>query len=118
MVSVSESTIKRRLKEYNLSISETYSDIDEIELDSKIKHLIAKNPNCGYRRMHGFLKQDSIKVSERRIRQSMHRADPEGVLMRALQMTTTLRRQYKVPGILSLWHLDGHHKLIRFVFTI
>ena len=46
----------------------------------------------------------------------MHRVDPEGVLMRALQLTTINRRKYQVPGILSLWHIDKHHKLIRLVY--
>lgn len=65
--------------------------------------------------MHGFLISEGIKVSKRRIQESMHKVDPEGVLMRALQLTTINRRKYQVPGILSLWHIDGHHKLIRLV---
>eukprot|EP00794_Sanderia_malayensis_P002134 gene2134-2422_t len=118
ILSVSESTIKRRLKKHNLSISETYSDVNDDELDREVKELISKNPNCGYRRMHGLLSSISIKVSKRRVRQSMHRVDPEGIPMRALQLTTISRRRYKVPRILSLWHLDGHHKLIRWKFVI
>eukprot|EP00794_Sanderia_malayensis_P000934 gene934-244_t len=118
MISTSVSTVKRRLRHFNLSIGQTYSQINDEELESKIKGLIKKNPNAGYRRMQSLLIAEDIKVLERRIRQSMRRVDPEGVLTRALQITTTARRQYKVPGILTLWHLDGHHKLIRWGFVI
>lgn len=115
MVSVSQSTIKRRLKDFGLSIQSTYTLISDPELDRNIGEIISKNPNCGYRPMHGFLISEGITVSERRIQESLHRVDAEGVLMRALQLPTINRRKYQVPGILSLWHIDGHHKLIRLV---
>ncbi len=109
--------IKRRMKNFGLLIGDTYSDIADAELDVLIKEKISQNPNCGYRRMHGFLIADNCKVSERRILSSMHRVDPEGMLTRALQLNTIARREYKVPGVLALWHIDGHHKLIRFVLV-
>lgn len=40
---------------------------------------------------------------------------PEGILMRALQLTAVERWIYNVRSPLSLWHIDGNHKLIRFV---
>jgi hypothetical protein len=46
----------------------------------------------------------------------MQRVDPEGILLRALEMNTIRRRQYSVAGPLSLWHIDGNHKLIRYVW--
>ena len=78
--------------------------------------MITEFPNCGYRRMDGLLSAMGLKVTEKRLRNSMHshRVDPEGVLLRALQMNTTQRRKYQVPGVLSLWYIDGFHKLIRF----
>lgn len=114
MIGVSDSTVKRRLKEYGISINDSYTQIDDLELDESVKKITDRYPNCGYRRMYGLLFNNGIKVSERRIRESMHRVDPEGILVRALQLTITCRRQYKVPGILALWHIDGHHKLIRY----
>lgn len=42
----------------------------------------------------------------------MRRVDPEGTIARRL--STINRRVYSVPAPLSLWHIDGNHKLIRF----
>ena len=70
-------------------------------------------PNCGYRRMRGFLRARGLEVQWGRIEDSMKRVCPEGVLMRCLQLTVLERRIYKVRSPLSLWHIDGNHKLIR-----
>ena len=42
--------------------------------------------------------------------------DPVGVTERWLQGLVS-RRKYNVKGPLSLWHIDGSHKLIRYVFS-
>lgn len=36
-----------------------------------------------------------------------------GTTVRALQIRVIHRRSYNVRGPLALWHIDGHHKLIR-----
>ena len=64
--------------------------------------------------MTGYLKARGIHVQQLRIRESMKRSDPEGVLLRTLQLTPCMRRVYNVKSPLSLWHVDGHHKLIRY----
>ena len=53
MLLVSESTIKYRFQEFDLSVGDTYSYISDSELDSVIRSSISKFPNCGYRRMDG-----------------------------------------------------------------
>lgn len=113
MICVSVSTIKRRMHEFGLSSQQSYNDIEDKELDMAIHENMEKFPNCGYRRMDGLLVSQGIKVTEKRVREAMHRVDPGGVLLRAMQLTFVNRRKYKVPGVLSLWHIDGHHKLIR-----
>jgi hypothetical protein len=40
--------------------------------------------------------------------------DPQGTLLRALEMNVIHRRVYSVPSPLALWHIDGNHKLIRY----
>ena len=115
MLSISKSTIRRRLRKFGISINQSYSNLTDDQLDLKIKDLISKFPNCGYRRMNGFLLAASIRIQEKRIQQSMRRVDPNGVLLRSLQISFTNRRQYNGPAALSLWHIDGHHKLIRCV---
>ena len=116
MLGVSLSTITRRLKDYGLSVTQTYSTISNTELDEITQQLISEFPNCGYRRMIGFLRARGINVQQIRVREAMKRSDPEGVLLRSLQLTPISRRVYNVISPLALWHLDGHHKLIRYVF--
>lgn len=108
---VSSSTIKRRLREYDISLQERQSDMTDNELDSLVQNIQALFPNAGYRRMQSQLNVRGIKVSQIRVRESMRRTDPEGVAMRRL--TITPRAVYCVSGPLALWHIDGNHKLIR-----
>ena len=61
--------------------------------------------------MHGELGRRKIKVTQRRVRDAMHRVDPSSVAMR--WMNSIPRRSYNVTEPLALWHIDGHHKLIR-----
>lgn len=116
MLGVSLSTVTRRLKDYGLSVTQTYSTISNTELDEIMQQLVSEFPNCGYRRMTGFLRARGINVQQIRVREAMKRSDPEGVLLRSLQLTPISRRVYNVISPLALWHLDGHHKLIRYVF--
>ena len=53
-----------------------------------------------------------VTIQRQRVRDAMERVDPAGVALRALQPQLQ-RRQYKVAGPNSLWHIDGNHKLIR-----
>ena len=75
-------------------------------------------PNCGVRRMRGFLLSQGLKVQWERIRSSMWRVDPTGMILRSIQLNVVSRRHYSVPGPLALWHQDGNHKLIRWGFVI
>ena len=108
---VSRSTIKRRLREYGISISERKTDIPDAELDCVVRNIQRDFPNAGYRRMQSQLSLRGIKISQMRVRASMQRTDPEGVAMRWLSLTP--RAVYRVSGPLALWHIDGNHKLIR-----
>ena len=101
------------MHEFGLSLQYSYTEIEDKALDMAVHENMEKFPNCGYRRMDGLLVSQGIKVTEKRVREAMHRVDPGGVLLRAMQLTFVNRRQYKVPGVLSLWHIDGDHKLIR-----
>ena len=66
--------------------------------------------------MQGHLESISIHVQRYRIRESMHCVDPLGSLLHRRQPIT--RRRYSVPGPNSLWHVDGHHSLIRWKFVV
>lgn len=113
MLGVSQSTVKRRLRQYGLSVSASYAAMADEDLDQVVSAIVNDFPNCGYKRMTGFLLARGLRVQQERIRESMRRVDPEGVLLRSLQLNTVNRRQYSVYSPLALWHIDTNHKLIR-----
>ena len=111
MLGVSKRTIVRRQQEFELKISNTYSNISDRKLDQQVLSIPQDLPKTGYRRMVGSRKARGITVQEKRVRRSMLRVDMEGVLSRSVELTTILRRKYQVKGTKSLWHFDGNHKL-------
>ncbi|XP_028418230.1 uncharacterized protein LOC114543463 [Dendronephthya gigantea] len=114
---VSQSTIKRRLREYGISIrSETDERLTDDSIDNLVRDVQQQFPNAGYRRVYSVLRARSVNVTQESVRESMHRTDPEGVAMRWLSITP--RRVYNVRGPLSLWHIDGNHKLIRWRIVV
>lgn len=111
VLGVSLSTIRRRMSDFGLCITALYSSITDQELDSVISQIKEEFPNCGYRLMHGHLLRKGHRVSQARIREALHRVDSEGVAIR--WSSAVQRRKYTVSSPLSLWHIDGNHKLIR-----
>ncbi|KAJ3871875.1 hypothetical protein F5051DRAFT_340238, partial [Lentinula edodes] len=55
-------------------------------------------------------------LQKRRIKESIDRVDPLGNILRNYTMIPC--RVYHVSRPNALWHLDGHHKLIRWGFVI
>ena len=113
MLGVSLRTIRRRMSEYNLSVRACYTSIDETDLDHAIRELKGEFPNSGYRIMDGLLRQRGIRITQSCLREAMHRVDPHGITVRFADLIH--RRKYHVPGPQALWHLDGNHKLIRYI---
>ena len=65
--------------------------------------------------MLGHLAGQGILVQRARLCASIHRVDPENPTLR--RSVAIRRRVYHVDGPNPLWHLDGHHKLIRWKFV-
>ncbi|XP_068704543.1 uncharacterized protein [Montipora foliosa] len=110
---VSISTIKRRLREFNISIRATLTEISDDDLGSVVRRIHTEFPNAGYRRVVSLHR---IKVAQRRVRESMQRTDADGMAIRWLSITP--RAVYCVSCPLALWHIDGNHKLIRWRIVI
>lgn len=89
------------------------SDISDQELDSMVCDIKKSMPYIGIRMVHGALRARGIRVPQYRIRQCMHRVDPVNTALR--WACPISRRVYSVPSSNSLWHMDGNHKLIRYV---
>ena len=113
MFDVSVTTIHRRLNDFNMSIANSFSNIDNNALDSIILNIKQQHPNSGYRMALGHLRSRRFFIQQTRVRKSMRRVDPEGTVMRWLHVTE--RREYNVISPNALWHIDGNHKLIRSV---
>ena len=112
MLGVSESTIRRRFRKFNLS-TKCCTDVSDEELDDIVSSIKDDFQQSGYRMLTGILKAKGICVPQRRILESLRRVDLEGVILRSLKLRTIYRRKYKVSGPGALWHIDTNHKLIR-----
>ena len=79
--------------------------------------IIQRNfPNAGLIMTHGDLRSQGVHVQRQRLRQSVARTDL--ICRRARWHQTLSRRAYSVPGPNSLWHIDGHHSLVRWRFVL
>ena len=96
------------MSEFGLSITSLYSDVTDQELDLFVSQIKKEFPNCGYRLMCGHFLSRGHRVCQARVREFLNRV---GVVIR--WSSTIQRRKYSVLAPLSLWHLDGNHKLIR-----
>ena len=64
IISVSRSTVNRRMREYGLSASMKYSNITDIELDHAVQSVSHAHPGCGHKMMQGHLIQRGIRVQQ------------------------------------------------------
>jgi len=104
MLEISRSTLYRR---------EILSDE---QLDEVIQLIKENHPNDGEVLIQGNLVRQGIRVPRRMVRASIHRVDHERVAAR--QHSVVRRRVYSVPHPNYIWHMDSHHKLIRWRFVI
>ena len=115
LLSVSESTIFRRMRQYSIS-KNIFSTCNDDELDASVGPLIKDYPFCGENILGQMLRKNGIKVQRWRLRESMHRLDVSGINER--KKGRLQRRVYNVQGVNHLWHVDTNHKLIRWRLVI
>ena len=117
MLGVSRWTVLRRVREYGLQDMTGFSTISDDELDRIIQQYVANHgTTTGQVYINGYLKSQGLLIQRRRIRESMARVDPQNTVLR--WGITVSRRVYSVPWPNSLWHLDGHHSLIRWKLVV
>ena len=105
---VGKRTIERRLREFGISsINTAFSSLSNNELDAIVEDIVHEFPNIGYRRLIGFLTARGKNVQQQHVRESLRRVDPEGVLLRAVELNVVRRQPYYVPSPLALWHING-----------
>ena len=111
MMSVSARTIRRRVLQYGLETSTSFSALSDTQLDEITVPFVHTNPYSGRVSYLGFLHSAGLRIQQSRVRESLSRVDQRGMERRFRQALH--RRQYSVCMPNSLWHIDGHHKLIR-----
>ena len=111
MLGVSVSTVRRRMSAIGVYVTDYYSTTTDDELDEIVRNIQQEYPMCGNRQMQGHLICKGYRIQQVRLKDSQRRIDPCGSALRRLHVLNC--RQYSVPSPLSLYHIDGHHKLIR-----
>ena len=86
------------------------------ELDELLLNLKRDHPNDGEVLIQGHLTRMGIRITRQELRNSIHRIDHVNTVARG--RSVVLRRVYSVPYPNYIWHVDGHHKMIRWRFVI
>ena len=115
VIGISRSTLYRRLEEAGINPNDR-TPVCEEELDSKIRSIKVDHPNDAKVLMQGHLVCMGMRVARSALRASIHRVDHDGAVERQLHVVH--RRVYSVHHPNAMWHIDGHHKLIRRHFVI
>lgn len=97
-------------------VYERFCNISDHDLDLLVKTFKATKPSSGLSYVVGFLRRYGLKVQRQRVRGALKRVDNLGTVLRKHRAVD--RRKYSVPHSNYLWHLDGHHKLIRWGIVI
>jgi hypothetical protein len=97
-------------------VYEHFCSISDEDLDILVKTFKAQKPASGLSYMIGFLRSHGLRVQKRRVRLALRHVDGLGQLL--CNHEAIDRQKYAVPRSNYLWHLDGHHKLIKWGIVI
>ncbi len=116
MFGVSRSTIIRRVRQFGVQQSTQQNNISDADLRTQVQEIHASYAHAGCRMVRGILVSRGFRVSVNRVHETLTEIDP---LLSAQRWGAMVRRrQYSVKAANSLWHIDGHHSLIRWGFVI
>ena len=107
-------TIRAYLQQYG--VYQRFCNISDKDLDILVRTFKSHKPASGLSYVVGFLQRHQVHVQRRRIRASLKRIDGLGQALRNYEAID--RDEYSVPHSNYLWHLDGHHKLIKWGIII
>lgn len=114
LLGVSRSTVYRRLLDGGVSTNDN-TDISSSDLDDVLREIKKDFPNDGEVLLKSHLLRIGIKVTRQNLRTSIHRVDHDNTVAR--QSKVVKRRVYSVEHPNALWHMDSHHKLIKWRFV-
>lgn len=114
LIGVHRHTLRKYLRLYNVDYS--FSTLPDGDLDKIVRAYRQSRPESGIRYLVGFLRSRGLRIQKARVISSISRVDPLGRVLHG--RTAIRRRKYEVARPNSLWHLDGHHKLIRWGIVV
>jgi hypothetical protein len=97
-------------------VYEQFSSISDADLDILVKTFKTKKPASGLTYMIGFLRSHGLRVQKWRVQLALRRVDGLGQLLHNHEAIN--HQKYTFPRSNYLWHLDGHHKLIKWGIVI
>lgn len=111
-------TLAHCLKRHGIDYS--FSQISDANLDEHVKQFKKEHPDSGIRYLIGALRKNGLKIQRHRVYQTMQRVDQIGLHLRKRRQRKAkiTRVSYQVSRPNALWHMDGHHKLIRWGIVI
>ena len=114
MLSVSGSTIDRRMRSYGHSKLD-FSKMTDQQLDINVDKIVKDFPFCGENMIKSYY---LAKVSKFRDRACVSHVTE--LIIRGLHRKKNMlqRRVYNVKGPNHFWHVDTNHKLVRWNFVI
>jgi hypothetical protein len=120
ILGISRATLHARKDE--MGINSGYSDISDDDLDSLIQEYRQEHPTAGRSYIIGHLRAaHSLRLQRHRVVASVDRIDQLGQGLQAIEQPVGEKKQrtrYHVPRPNALWHIDGHHKLIKWGIVI
>ena len=114
-ITISLSSLKRKLKQYRLHRNKV--EFDPQVLRNAIVDIIdSPGSSVGYRSVWHALQQKGIRVPRSKVEEIVRELDPDGVEVRKTHRLR--RREYTCPGPNKVWHADGYDKIKPFGFPI
>jgi hypothetical protein len=113
-MNIHRNTLRYYLKVYG--VDSKFTQLSDGDLDLLVKMFRNFNPGTGLSYLIGFLRSHGLHIQRERVRSSVRRVDPVGHTLH--RRTDIQHREYHVPHPNALWHMDGHHKLIRWGIVI
>lgn len=114
ILNIHRHTLRKKLRQYG--IYDKYCALTNDQLDVVVRAYKSSHPEAGLSYMIGFLRVNGLRVQRKRVGLSLRRVDGLGQTLRTNNAID--RQKYSVPHSNYLWHLDGHHKLIKYGIVI
>ncbi|KAL4261185.1 hypothetical protein AB1N83_010317 [Pleurotus pulmonarius] len=112
---IARGTLLKCLAEEDITTG--FSGIEDNELDILTREFRKRYPDSGIRYLRGFLRKYGLRIPRRRVVSSLKRTSGVRHALRGCH-PKIMRRKYQVARPNALWHIDGHHKLIRWGIVI